>query len=109
MTNQTTTPFWLNISRQLHTLARAGLTFSKDPFDKERFEAVEEIAGKIMAQGSDTPLEKIHNFLNDDTEYYATPKLGVRAAVFRQNDKGNPEILMVREVKGDCWTIPGAL
>lgn len=39
---------WLEWAKELQFIAQAGLTYTKDPFDKERFERVREIAAEIM-------------------------------------------------------------
>lgn len=48
-------PKWLSWAKELQFLAQAGLTYTKDPFDKERFERIREIAAEMMAEGSDLP------------------------------------------------------
>lgn len=95
-------PDWLTWAQNLQALAQSGIAFSKDPFDKERYEAIRTIAAEMIASHSDMETETIQN-LFEQQEGYATPKVGVRGAVF-QNDK----ILLVKEkLDHGRWTIPG--
>jgi len=52
-------PPWLEWARRLQAIAQNGLTYSQNPFDKERYEAVRRVAAEMMAAGSDTALEKV--------------------------------------------------
>ena len=47
---------WLEWAKELQFIAQAGLTYTKDPFDKERFERVREIAAEIMSLQGRLPL-----------------------------------------------------
>lgn len=94
-------PHWLKIAREMSAMAQTGLTFSKDPFDRQRYERLRELAALMMAQGSDEDYAAILESLN--REYgYATPKVDVRGAAFRDG-----HILMVREISDGLWTLPG--
>ncbi len=95
-------PFWLVWSRKLQSLAQAGLTYSENVFDIERYLAIRSIAAEIAAQGSGIDAARIENLFAGD-EGYTTPKLDVRAAVFHDD-----KILLVREkMDGGLWTVPG--
>ncbi len=91
---------WLNWAIELQSLAQAGLTYSKDAYDIERFERIREISAEIVAHKSDIPIDKVKNLFCNETGYQ-TPKLDTRAAIF--NDR---KILLVRENNGK-WSLPG--
>ncbi|MFW7266884.1 NUDIX hydrolase [Gluconacetobacter sp. Hr-1-5] len=96
-------PDWLVWGREIQAIAQTGLTFARDPFDRERYEALRMIAAQMMAAGCDEPVARIEALFAGQ-EGYATPKVEVRAAVF--DDSGR--ILMVREVLDEGrWTLPG--
>lgn len=96
-------PRWLLWSRQLHALAQTGLAFSRDPYDRERYEQLRELASNILAEHTRTPAELITDLFSRD-DGYATPKIDVRAAVFDAQRR----LLMVREVMDQHrWTLPG--
>lgn len=57
--NKNTDPHWLEWAKELQFIAQAGLTYSRDPFDIERFERIREISAEIMSHQSNLPLEKV--------------------------------------------------
>jgi len=94
-------PSWLRWARGLQAIAQNGLTFATDPYDRDRYRAVREVAAEMMAAGSETDTESLLQLFAQETGY-ATPKVDVRGAVFR--DDG---ILLVREVSDGKWALPG--
>jgi len=95
-------PQWLKWARQLQALAQDGLTYTENPFDRERFGEIRQIAAEILSTHTDVSVEKwLDVFLED--QGYCTPKVDVRGVVFRQD-----AILLVQE-KADHnrWTLPG--
>ena len=97
-------PDWLNLAKRLQALAQSGLAFTRDPFDRERYEAVRTIAAEMIAAGAGGPAEAARALeaLFVAQEGYATPKVDVRAALFRDE-----RILLVRERSDGRWTLPG--
>jgi ADP-ribose pyrophosphatase YjhB (NUDIX family) len=96
-------PDWLIWAREIEALGQTGLAFSKDPYDLERYAALRRLAARIMSEHTGACLERIEGLFDGETGY-ATPKVGVRAAVFDAAGR----ILMVREVvDGNRWTLPG--
>src|SRR5215831_5162916 len=94
-------PGWLTHVRELQAIAQIGLAYTKDKFDGERYQRIRAIASAMMAAGSGTDLEPILELFQQDTGY-ATPKVDVRGAVFREG-----RILLVRETSDGKWTLPG--
>jgi ADP-ribose pyrophosphatase YjhB (NUDIX family) len=94
-------PSWLVMGRELRAIAQIGLTFSRDPFDRQRFERIRELAASLIASGSDEDPAKVLDLFRQDAGY-ATPKVDVRGAAFRDG-----RVLMVREVSDGGWTLPG--
>jgi ADP-ribose pyrophosphatase YjhB (NUDIX family) len=96
-------PDWLIWAREIEALAQTGLAFSKDPYDLERYATLRRLAARIMSERTGACLERIEGLFDGETGY-ATPKVGVRGAVFDAAGR----ILMVREVvDGNRWTLPG--
>lgn len=94
-------PQWLAWAKQLQSIAQAGLTYSKDPFDLERFEMIRDISIDMMSRQTNVSREKIMDMFANETGY-ATPKVDVRAVVFKDE-----KILMVKEKKDGVWSLPG--
>lgn len=95
-------PQWLEWARALQSLAQNGLTYSKNPFDIERFEQVRSIAAEILAAHSELDSTILKELFTQESGY-ATPKVDVRGAVFRDN-----RVLLVQELLDQGrWTLPG--
>lgn len=95
-------PEWLVWARELQAIAQTGLTFAQDPFDRERYEQMRSLAARMMAAlggGDPAPIEALFA----EQSGYATPKVDVRAAVFRDDGA----LLMVRETTDGRWSLPG--
>jgi ADP-ribose pyrophosphatase YjhB (NUDIX family) len=95
------TPSWLLHIRQLQAIAQTGLTYARDPFDLERYSALQAAAALLLAELTTATPAEIEVFFTSDTGY-ATPKLDIRAVVF---DGGS--VLMVKERSDGRWTLPG--
>lgn len=91
---------WLKWAMELQSLAQAGLTYSKDPYDKERYNQIRDISAEILAYKSDISVEKVKDLFCNEVGYQ-TPKLDTRAAIFE-----NGKILLVKENNGK-WSLPG--
>ena len=91
---------WLEWAKELQFIAQAGLTYTKDLFDKESFERIREISAEIMSQQSKLPLAEVKDLFCNETGFQ-TPKLDTRAAIFKDN-----KILLVEENDG-TWSMPG--
>jgi ADP-ribose pyrophosphatase YjhB (NUDIX family) len=92
---------WLHIAKEIQSIAQAGLTFSDNKYDIDRYNQLRELSVKIMHEFTDIPSEKIYHLFAHE-EGYQTPKVDIRSVVFR-NDK----ILMVQESADGLWSLPG--
>jgi hypothetical protein len=75
---------WLELAQKLQSIAQAGLTYSQDEYDLERFEQIKQIAVSIVDEYADAPLERIQQIF-DLEGGYLTPKVDVRGVIFRGN------------------------
>ena len=91
---------WVKWVRRLQSIAQNGRNYSKNEFDLQRYQQVEDVAAEIAARYSDGELQTIKAMFGRETGP-ATPKIDVRAAVISEN-----KILLVKE-RGDGWTLPG--
>jgi ADP-ribose pyrophosphatase YjhB (NUDIX family) len=86
--------------RRLQTISQAGLTYSRDPYDRERFEQLQALAAEMAVDDpADAPraLEVLRL-----EQGYATPKVDVRAVVARSG-----KLLLMREAQDGRWSLPG--
>jgi ADP-ribose pyrophosphatase YjhB (NUDIX family) len=95
-------PKWLVWAREIQATAQSGLAYTKDAYDHQRYEHLRNLAAQMMAEGSGVDAAFIAGLFAEQTGY-ATPKVDVRGAVFREG-----KILLVRE-RADAgrWTLPG--
>lgn len=96
-----TTPKWLEIAREIQQLAQTGLAFSYSEYDKKRYSRLNEIASEMVGSNTQLEIESVKKVLMEQPGY-ATPKIDVRAAVFRDD-----KILLVQETTDNCWAMPG--
>jgi ADP-ribose pyrophosphatase YjhB (NUDIX family) len=94
-------PQWLRWGRELQALAQTGSHFATSDYDRERYSRILEIAAEIFAEQGDVEGSKIRTIFEAQSGY-ATPKIDVRAAVFRDG-----KVLMVQERSDGLWTLPG--
>jgi ADP-ribose pyrophosphatase YjhB (NUDIX family) len=94
---------WLTPVQRLLALSQTGLAFHPGEYDRERYEEIRQISLQLLAQLADTDVDQIITLFPHEIGYI-TPKVDVRAVIFR----GTDEILMVQEkVDNDRWTLPG--
>ena len=91
---------WLKWAMEIQSLAQAGLTYTRDIYDKERYERLREISAEILAEKTGVSTEKVKTLFCNETGYQ-TPKLDTRAAIFQDH-----QILLVHENNG-TWALPG--
>jgi ADP-ribose pyrophosphatase YjhB (NUDIX family) len=96
-------PDWLVWAREIQATAQTGLAFTKDPYDTERYHALRDLSVRILASHTGIDTAVVADLFASDVGY-ATPKLGVRGAVFDPDGR----ILLVREaIDHGRWTLPG--
>ena len=91
---------WLSWAIEIQSLAQAGLAYTDNAYDIERYERLREISAEMIREKSGIPLEKVKDLFCGETGYQ-TPKLDTRAAIFK-----NGKILLVHENNG-TWSLPG--
>ena len=95
------TPKWLKWARELRSLGQAGLTYTENLFDRERYERLIEMSAEIVAEHEDLDKAKVLASFRAQ-KGYATPKVSVRGAVVRDE-----KILLVQERTDGLWALPG--
>ncbi|MBU7319680.1 NUDIX hydrolase [Paenibacillus oleatilyticus] len=92
---------WLEWAKQIQAIAQTGLAYTKDVYDRERFEDLRQMSVDILAHYTETDPGKIKLTFASDTGY-ATPKVDIRGVVFRDG-----KLLLVREKHDGVWALPG--
>lgn len=94
-------PQWLTWARQIQAIAQNGLAYSTNGYDIERYEQLQALAAAIMAAHTDGDIPMLRELFRGE-QGYATPKVDVRGAVFREG-----KLLLVQERADGGWTLPG--
>lgn len=94
-------PQWLEWARELQAIAQTSLHYVENDYQRQRFERILELAAEITQTYTSLPASQWKGIF-DTQQGYATPKVDVRAAIFRDG-----KILLVRERADGGWTLPG--
>ncbi len=89
---------WL---REMQALAQTECHYAQDDFQRARCHRLMDIVAEIVSQASGIDLPPLAQSFKDQIGY-ATPKVDVRAAIFRDH-----KLLLVRERIDGGWTMPG--
>jgi ADP-ribose pyrophosphatase YjhB (NUDIX family) len=92
---------WLKIARELQSIAQAGLTYTQNKYDVERYEQLKQLSKNIVDEYSGLAMEKIDQIFELE-EGYLTPKVDVRGVIFRED-----KVLLVKETIDGKWALPG--
>ncbi|MCY7077854.1 NUDIX hydrolase [Streptococcus oralis] len=95
-----TSDFTKYLQRML-AITDTGLTFTKDPFDRERYEDLRSLLSEMLNQVSDLDAEEVAEALKP-TSGYATPLMDVRAWIVEDE-----KVCLVRGKGENSWALPG--
>ena len=87
--------------QRMIALTDTGLTFTKDPFDRERYEDLRCLLSEMLNQVSDLDADEVAELLKP-TSAYATPLMDVRAWIVEDE-----KICLVRGQGENDWALPG--
>ncbi|MAR91885.1 MAG: NUDIX hydrolase N-terminal domain-containing protein [Pseudomonadota bacterium] len=93
---------WLAQAKRLLALAQTGQQFTRDEFDRERYQEIEAIAHHMLAQLGRIPLTTVAQLFATGETGYVTPKVEVRGAIIQDG-----RILLVQEKEDGRWALPG--
>ena len=86
---------------ELQTIARNGLTYTRDVYDKERYERLLELSTQQYSEILDLSSESVRERFSTELGHI-TPKVGADAAIF--NEQG--DILLMERTDGTGWCLP---
>ena len=94
------TDFAKALQRML-AITDTGLTYTRDPFDSERYEDLRQILSSVLQDQTELDQEELTAILKP-TASYATPLMDVRAWIVQDQ-----KICLVRGQGEDTWALPG--
>lgn len=86
---------------ELQTIARNGLAFATNPYDRERYARLLDLAATYYGHALDLPPPDVRSRLAAELGYI-TPKVGAEAALF----DADGHILLVRRADDGQWCLP---
>lgn len=92
---------WIEWVKQIQAIAQAGLAYSKDVYDIERFQELRKLSIEMMSHYTKTDWEVVESLFASETGYQ-TPKVDIRAVVFQEG-----KLLFVKEKSDRKWALPG--
>lgn len=87
--------------QRMIAITDTGLTFTKDTFDRERYEDLRSLLSEMLNQVSDLDADEVAELLKP-TSAYATPLMDVRAWIVEDE-----KICLVRGQGENDWALPG--
>jgi ADP-ribose pyrophosphatase YjhB (NUDIX family) len=91
----------LLILEEMRAIAQMGLNYTKDPYDRERYERLLKLATIGYSKIYKVPEKRIIEQFRKEIGY-VTPKIGVDAAIFAKNG----HILLVKRTDDEHWCLP---
>ncbi len=92
---------FLTLTKRIQALAQAGITYTENPYDMERYHELRDISVDLMHLITHEKIEVIRDLFANQTGYQ-TPMVDIRAVVFKDN-----KILLVKELIDGFWSLPG--
>ncbi len=93
---------FVDLIKQVRSLAETGLHYQKDPYDQERYQELRDISLRMLSLVMDQPVQRLKNAF-PETKGYITPNVDVRAVILNKR----LELLMVKEAVDGKWSLPG--
>ena len=89
-------------ARALQAMAQNGLEYCKNEYDRLRYQELQKTSAEMIAEHSNLTSDELLTLYADQIGY-ATPKVDVRGAIFRDN-----KVLLASELMDEGrWTLPG--
>ena len=92
----------ITLAKRIQALAENGQHYSENDYDLDRYREMDKISRQMLGLFTQMDIKQIDTIIPENNGY-RTPKVDVRAVIF--NKEG--EILMVREMVDNNWSLPG--
>lgn len=89
---------------ELRAISSAGLYYSKDEYDKERYQHVLSIALRLLASLEERPFEQVKREFVEDNWLHMSPACGAEALIVNEN-----KIMLIKRSDNGLWAVPGGL
>ena len=91
------------IADELRGIASSGLTFTEDPYDRDRYERALKLSARLVSEiEGRSPEELLSHF--QDTLLHLSPLVGASTVV-----QSDGKILLIQRTDNGLWAIPGGL
>lgn len=91
-----------NIASELRALSNAGLRFTEDSYQIERYHRIIELSAELTSFVNGSPIGDLQQRFLDDL-HYMTPYAVVDTAIFDADDR----LLLIRRADNGKWAFPG--
>jgi ADP-ribose pyrophosphatase YjhB (NUDIX family) len=91
----------LKMARRLQSIAQAGLHYSENSFDTQRYNEIRELSVRLASVITDTEVGTVRDLFTYENGFQ-TPKVDIRAVVLKEG-----KILLSRERSDGRFSIPG--
>ena len=101
ITMAVTTEQIYNFLIKIQSIAKIGLTYSKDPYALSNYQEINDLSTKFLEEFLSVKFDRPNYFQRD---IYPTPNISVRTVIF---DESKTKVLLVREVNSHTYSLPG--
>lgn len=92
----------VRLADELRALSNAGIHFTEDPYQIERYHRIIGIAAELTSLSTAQSVEEIHTIALEDMRYM-TPYSTVETAIFDEQGR----ILLIQRADSGLWALPG--
>jgi ADP-ribose pyrophosphatase YjhB (NUDIX family) len=92
----------IRLADELRALSNAGLRFSQDPYQNERYHRIIEISAELTSAVNGHAPSELHRVFLEDL-YYMTPYTVVDTVLFDEDGR----ILLIQRADNSRWALPG--
>jgi ADP-ribose pyrophosphatase YjhB (NUDIX family) len=89
---------------ELRAIATMGLCYTKDEYDKERYQHVISVALGLLANLEERPFEQIKREFIEDNWLHMSPASGAEALIVHEQ-----KIMLIKRSDNGLWAVPGGL
>ena len=85
---------------KVHSIAKIGLTYSKDPYSTDNYKELNELSKQMLENFMNVKFDRPNMFTKD---VYPTPNVSCRTLIVNSKN----EVLLVKEANTNTWSLPG--